>query len=240
MPPPNSVLTATVGEGQLAPPDALHTAVLLGERQLSPAPGVSLSSTLDAASGPLFVTVSEKSTMLPLTVEVGEAVFTTRRSVLRVSLVKVHEIGPAVLVACAFSVTDLVARFTVAVPPVPRPVQTTERSSNGAGGTASVMVVATPAAVRVCVAPATAVPAVLVVMLCGWMPLVPVKPNVPTPSTETLRTVNDGHRTVNVALALLLDGSMSRSSHRTSEVSRGRTALEHGLRLRKHWALRFT
>ena len=29
MPPPNSVLTATVGEGQLAPPDALHTAVLL-------------------------------------------------------------------------------------------------------------------------------------------------------------------------------------------------------------------
>ena len=54
MPPPNSVLTATVGEGQLAPPDALHTAVLLGDRQLSPAPGVSLSSTLDASSGPLF------------------------------------------------------------------------------------------------------------------------------------------------------------------------------------------
>ena len=31
MPPPSSVLTATVGEGQLAPPEAVQAAVLLGE-----------------------------------------------------------------------------------------------------------------------------------------------------------------------------------------------------------------
>ena len=54
------------------------------------------------------------------------------------------------------------------------------------------MEVLTPAAVSVCVAPATAEPDARVVM--DWLakPLLPLKPNVPTPPLEILDTVIDG------------------------------------------------
>src|SRR3989344_3260458 len=54
------------------------------------------------------------------------------------------------------------------------------------------MEVLTPAAVSVCVAPATAEPDARVVM--DWLakPLLPLKPNVPTPPLEILDTVIEG------------------------------------------------
>lgn len=59
MPLPSNVLTGTVGDGQLAPPVAEHVAVVLGMLQFWPAVGVSLSTTLVAALGPLLVTTRE-------------------------------------------------------------------------------------------------------------------------------------------------------------------------------------
>ena len=57
MPGPNMELTGTVAPGQLAPPLALHVAVVLGVAQFSPALGWSLSATFVVASGPLFLAV---------------------------------------------------------------------------------------------------------------------------------------------------------------------------------------
>ena len=59
IPLPSNVLTGTVGDGQLAPPLAVHVAVVLGTLQFWPAVGVSLSNTLVAAFGPLLLTTRE-------------------------------------------------------------------------------------------------------------------------------------------------------------------------------------
>src|SRR5450631_2362708 len=104
-------------------------------------------------------------------------------------LVNVHAMAAPAAVAAASNVTVPVAITGVAVPPAPSPVQVIEASVKPAGGADSVMVVLTPAAVSVCVAPDTATPDVTVVMVCAAKPLLPVKLNAPTPPFETLLTV---------------------------------------------------
>lgn len=56
MPPPVRLLTGTVADGQLAPPVAVHVALVDGTLQFWPALGVSVNTTLFAVNGPLFVT----------------------------------------------------------------------------------------------------------------------------------------------------------------------------------------
>ena len=107
-------------------------------------------------------------------------------------MVKVHAMAAPVEVAAASSVTVRVAMLGVAVPPAPSPLQVIEASVKPAGGADSVIVVTTAAAVSVCVAPETPTPGAAVVMVCGAKPLLPVKPNAPTPPFDTLVTVTVG------------------------------------------------
>ena len=108
-------------------------------------------------------------------------------------LVKVHPMSMPAAVAAASSVTVLAAKFGVNEPPAPKGVQLIPVRVYPAGGTVSVMTVAVPMAVRICVTPATAVPARVVVMLLTPKPLVPVKPKLPTPLIEILDTVSVGN-----------------------------------------------
>ena len=77
-------------------------------------------------------------------------------------------------VAAASRAKVPVAKFGMAVPPVPSPVQLAPVSAYPAG-IASVSVVAVDAAVSVCAGPLTLVPAVVVVIVWLVQPFVPVK-----------------------------------------------------------------
>ena len=96
---------------------------------------------------------------------------TTCRSVCCSVLVKVHTMALPPAVAAASSVTVRLTRSGVAVPPAPRPVQAISVTRYVAGRALSVTVVAVPAALSVCGAPVTAVPAVAVVRVCAVRPL---------------------------------------------------------------------
>ena len=108
-------------------------------------------------------------------------------------MVNVHAMAAPAAVAAASSVTVRVPMFGVAVPPAPSPLQLIVASTKPAGGGDSVRVVLTPAAASVCFAPDTPDPEVTVVMFWLAKPLLPVKPNVPTPPFDTLVTVIVGN-----------------------------------------------
>lgn len=109
----------------------------------------------------------------------------------RAVLVKVHAILEPGAVAAASSTTDPAARLGVNAPPVPRPVHLIPVVANPGFGV-SVIVVAIDAAVRVCKAAETAVPAVTVAIVCDATPFVPLKVNAPTPPLLTLLKVTTG------------------------------------------------
>ena len=98
----------------------------------------------------------------------------------RLSFVKVQAILDPGAVAAASSNNAPVARFGVAVPPLPKPVQVVLLKTYPAG-MASEIVVAVEAAVKVCETPETPVPAVAVVIVWLAHPLLPVNVNGPTP-----------------------------------------------------------
>jgi hypothetical protein len=81
-------------------------------------------------------------------------------------LVKVQAMLDVADIAVALNVTDPAARFGVKVPPAPSPVQLIAVTAKPVAGV-SVMVVATPAAVRPTLGAATAVPATVVVIVCA-------------------------------------------------------------------------
>jgi hypothetical protein len=97
----------------------------------------------------------------------------------------------ATAVAAASNVIVPAARFGVAVPPAPRPLQAMLLITKPGVGV-SVMVVAVPKAVRNCGDPVTAVPATVVVRLWLVRPLVPVNAKVPTAPLEILAKVTVG------------------------------------------------
>ncbi|MEO7743699.1 MAG: hypothetical protein ABIR98_12235, partial [Usitatibacter sp.] len=109
-------------------------------------------------------------------------------------LVKVHAMAAPAAVAAASSVTVRVAMFGVAVPPAPNPLQVIEERAKPTGGTPSVSVVITPAAVRDCVNADVAVPAVVVVIVWPAKPLLPVKVNEPVPPFDIFESVTVGTR----------------------------------------------
>lgn len=105
-------------------------------------------------------------------------------------LVKVQTILRPAAVAAAFNVNTLPA--SVAVPPVPMPVQAVVWICQKVAGMVSVISVAVLAAVKVIRAPVKVPPAVDVVIVCAVTPLVPVKPKSPVPPLEILRSVSVG------------------------------------------------
>ena len=96
--------------------------------------------------------------------------------------------------ALASSVNVPADKLGVAVPPVPNPVQEMPDKTYPEG-IVSVITVEVLAKDKVLVAPATPVPAVVVVIASVPKPFVPEKLNVPVPPLETFVKVNLGKGT---------------------------------------------
>ena len=104
-------------------------------------------------------------------------------------LVKVQATVLPGAVAAAFRVSTLPASVAE---PAPMPEHVADARLYPAG-TVSVMSVEVEAAVRVCVAPATQTPEVMVVIVWLAQPLVPVKVKPPTPPFDTFVSVTVGN-----------------------------------------------
>ena len=128
-------------------------------------------------TSPTFAPVIAKLTALAAIALVHVLVSTSPR---RAVLVNVHTMFEPATVAAAFNETVRATKFTVAVPPDPRPVQEAPVNTNGTLGAVSVITVAAPGVVRICVAAETDTPLVIVVIFCATKPLVPVNAKVPT------------------------------------------------------------
>ena len=122
-------------------------------------------------------------------------------------LVKVQAMSEPGAVAAAFRVTEPVARFGVAVPPAPRPVQLT-LSSTQLAGIVSVSVVALVTAARTLVAPVVVLPALGVVMICAApKPLSPLNVKLPEPLFDVFDSVMVGSLAFVTVHAMLLPGA---------------------------------